>query len=242
VAAVEAANAGSRWAVNRDQYWQRLNGLVFGDDPREGVVRGREFIHPELRFRRSFPQGWAVENGKQQVTARPREEKGALMSLELVPDAQAASLESVARGSMQKAGFTQLGGESARLNGIPAYVGVYDGQTQDGQLIRVRAAHIRHEGRVFLLAGVASRSRYPQVEPAFADAILTFAPVDAGQAARITPNRIGFASVRAGDTWQGIAERTGGLIPAGDLAVLNGFAVNETPPAGQRIKIVIAGQ
>jgi len=93
-----------------------------------------------------------------------------------------------------------------------------------------------------LLAGVASRSRYPQVEPAFDDAIRSFAPVDAAEAGRIKPNRVGFATVRAGDTWQGIAERTGGLIPAGDLAVLNGFAANETPPAGQRIKIVIAGQ
>lgn len=242
VAAVEGASPGTPWTVNRDPYLQRLDGMIFGDDPREGVVRGREFIHPEMRFRLSFPQGWAVENGKQQVTARPKEEKGALMSLELVPDAQGASLESVARASMQKAGFTQLGGEGTRLNGIPAYVGVYDGQTQDGQLIRVRAAHIRHEGRVLLLAGVASRSRYPQVEPAFDDAIRTFAPVDAAEAARIKPNRVGFATVRAGDTWQGIAERTGGLIPAGDLAVLNGFAANETPPAGQRIKIVIAGQ
>jgi predicted Zn-dependent protease len=242
VAAVEGASPGTPWTVNRDPYLQRLNGMIVGDDPREGVVRGREFIHPEMRFRLSFPQGWAVENGKQQVTARPTEEKGALMSLELVPDAQAASLESVARGSMQKAGFIWLGGESSRLNGIPAYVGVYDGQTQDGQLLRVRAAHIRHEGRVFLLAGVASRSRYPQVEPAFADAIRTFAPVGVAEAATIKPNRIGFATVRAGDTWQGIAERTGGLIPAGDLAVLNGFAANETPPAGQRIKIVIAGQ
>ena len=242
VAVVEGASPGTTWTVNRDPYLQRLNGMVVGDDPREGIVRGREFIHPEMRFRVSFPQGWAVENGKQRVTARPKEEKGALMSLELVPDAQAASLESVALGTMQKAGFTRLGGESTRLNGIAAYVGVYDGQTQDGQLVRVRAAHIRHEGRVFLLAGVASRSLYPQVEPAFADAIRTFAPVGAAEAAAIKPNRIGFTTLRTGDTWQGIAERTGGLIPAGDLAVLNGFAANETPPAGQRIKIVIAGQ
>jgi len=241
VATVEAANPSAQWAVNRDQYWQRLDGLVFGDDPREGLVRGREFVHPEMRFRLAFPADWKIENGKQQVTARPTEIRDAMMSLELVPNAQGASLEAVAVNSMQKAGFTRLGGESTRLNGIPAYVGVYDGSTQNGQLLRVRAAHIRHEQRVLLLAGIASQSRYSQMERVFAEAIRSFAPLDAAEAAKITPNRLGVATVRSGETWQGIADRTGGLIPASDLAVLNGLPAGSTPPAGQRIKIVIGG-
>jgi predicted Zn-dependent protease len=241
VAALEATRSDSEWTVNRDQYWKRLDGLVFGDDPREGVVRGREFIHPDLRFRLAFPEGWQVENGKRQVTARPAEARDAIMSLELVPGPQGSSLDNIAAGSMGKAGFTCLGGENTRLNGIPAYVGVYDGQTQEGQAVRVRAAHIRLERQVLLLAGIASRSSYPQAERLFAESIRSFAPMDAAEAARIRPNRLGFATVRSGDTWQGIAERTGGLIPAGDLAVLNGFAANSQPPTGKRIKIVIAG-
>jgi predicted Zn-dependent protease len=194
-----------------------------------------------MRFRLAFPADWKIENGKQQVTARPTEIRDAMMSLELVPNAQGASLEAVAVNSMQKAGFTRLGGESTRLNGIPAYVGVYDGSTQNGQLLRVRAAHIRHEQRVLLLAGIASQSRYSQMERVFAEAIRSFAPLDAAEAAKITPNRLGVATVRSGETWQGIADRTGGLIPASDLAVLNGLPAGSTPPAGQRIKIVIGG-
>jgi hypothetical protein len=38
------------------------------------------------------------------------------------------------------------------------------------------------------------------------------------------------------------AALTSGLIPASDLAVLNGSAPDTTPPAGQRVKIVIAGE
>jgi len=241
VATLEATRSDSEWTVNRDPYWKRLDGLVFGDDPREGIVRGREFIHPEMRFRLAFPEGWQIQNGKQQVTARPADIRGAMMSLELVPGPQGSSLDSIAAGSMSKAGFTRLGGENTRLNGVPAYVGVYDGQTQEGQAVRVRAAHIRLERQVLLLAGIASQSMYPQAERVFAESIRSFAPIDAAEAARIKPNRLGFATVRSGDTWQGIAERTGGLIPASDLAVLNGSAANSQPPAGRRIKIVIAG-
>jgi predicted Zn-dependent protease len=242
VEALEATRPASQWTVNREGYWQRLNGLVFGDDPREGVVRGREFLHPEMRFRLAFPEGWKIENGKQQVTAAPPNVNDVMMALEVVPESQGASIEVMAVGSMQKAGFTRLGGEGTRLNGVPAYVGVYDGQTQNGAAVRVRAAHIRLERQVLLLAGVASQSRYAQAEGLFAESIRSFAPLDAAAAARIKPNRLGFTTVRSGDTWQGIAERTGGVIPASDLAVLNGFASNSQPPAGQRIKIVIAGE
>jgi predicted Zn-dependent protease len=242
VAALEATRPASEWTVNRDQYWQRLNGLVFGENPREGIVRGREFTHPDMRFRLAFPEGWKVENGKQQVTARPAEIRDAMMSLELVPDPQGSSLDAIAAGSMGKGGFTRLGGESTRLNGIPAYVGVYDGQTRDGQAVRVRAAHIRLERQVLLLAGIASQARFPEAERMFVESIRSFAPLDAAEAARIKPNRLGFTTVRGGDTWQAIARRTGGLIPASELAVLNGSAANSQPPSGRRIKIVIAGE
>jgi predicted Zn-dependent protease len=242
IEALAATRPAAQWTENRDEYLKRLDGLLFGDNPREGLVRGREFIHPDMRFRLAYPEGWKIENGKEHVTARPAEIRDAMITLELVPDAQGASLDAVAGSSMSKAGFTRLGGESTRLNGIPAYVGVYDGQVQDGTAVRVRAAHIRLERQVLLLAGIASRSRYPQAERVFAESIRSFGPLDAAEAARIKPNRLGFTTVRNGDTWQGIADRTGGLIPASDLAVLNGFAANETPPAGQRIKIVIAGE
>jgi predicted Zn-dependent protease len=242
VAAAEAARPADQWTVNRDEYLKRLNGLVYGENPREGVIRGREFIHPDMKFRLAFPEGWKVANGRREVTARPAEIRDALMTLELVPDAQGASLGAIADASMTKAGFTRLGGENTRLNGLPAFVGVYDGRTNDGQAVRARAAHIRLERQVLLLAGLASESRYPQAERAFAETIRSFAPLDAAEAARIKPNRIGFTTVRNADTWQSLADRSGGLIPASELAVLNGYAAGSVPPAGQRIKIVIAGE
>jgi len=88
VAAVEAANSGAQWTVNRDQYWQAAERPRLRRRPREGIVRGRQFIHPEMRFRLVFPEGWTIENGKRQVTARPAGIRDAMMSLELVPDAQ----------------------------------------------------------------------------------------------------------------------------------------------------------
>src|SRR5690606_471691 len=55
--------------VERESFLRRLNGLVFGDNPREGFFRGNEFLHPELAFRFSFPAGWSTSNQKSAVVA-----------------------------------------------------------------------------------------------------------------------------------------------------------------------------
>src|SRR2546430_5862528 len=50
--------AFSGTVVNRDSYLQRLAGLLFGANPREGYFKGAEVFHPELRFRITVPDGW----------------------------------------------------------------------------------------------------------------------------------------------------------------------------------------
>ncbi len=49
-------------------YGRRIDGLVYGDDPRQGFVEGRGFFHPGLRFQCSFPEGWKVQNTPARVT------------------------------------------------------------------------------------------------------------------------------------------------------------------------------
>jgi predicted Zn-dependent protease len=239
---LEATRPAAGWTVNRERYLQHLNGLIFGDNPREGVVGGREFIHPGLRFGLSFPEGWKIQNGKQQVAAAPPDASDVMIVLRPVPNPSGASLEELAVASMTKAGFTLVNGESTRLNrGLPAYHGIYDGQTQDGGAVRIGAAHIGHAGQVFLLAGLATRAAFRQAQPYFVETIRSFAGAPEAEMARYKPNRLAFATVRAGDSWQGLAERSGGVIPASDLAVVNGFAPNSQPPVGKRIKTVTSG-
>jgi predicted Zn-dependent protease len=47
---LEASSPGGGFAVREDEYLRRIDGIVFGDNPREGIVRGRQFLHPEMRF------------------------------------------------------------------------------------------------------------------------------------------------------------------------------------------------
>jgi predicted Zn-dependent protease len=74
--------------VNRDSYLQRLGGLVFGDNPREGYVKGSQFFHPELRLWLTFPEGWTTSNGKQAVAAiSPQKDAAVELTLAKEPSA-----------------------------------------------------------------------------------------------------------------------------------------------------------
>ncbi len=57
----------SSWNVNHDNYLKMIDGIVYGEDLKQGYVEGNTFYHPELKFRFSFPSGWQLENSPLQV-------------------------------------------------------------------------------------------------------------------------------------------------------------------------------
>jgi predicted Zn-dependent protease len=233
--------AGSReWTTDRDAYLRRIDGLVFGDDPREGVVRGREFLHPGLRFALRFPPGWDISNGKTQVVAK---QPGAdvYMLLQAGQASPGESVRSLAVNGMARAGFRQLDGAPASISGLSAYVGTYEGAIQGIGDAVVRAAHISDGRTVYLVAGLAAAGTYPQVEGLFTASIRSFRSLTSAEAEAIRPNRVDLYVARAGDTWQSIAERSGNTVQPATLAIMNNHAVDDPPRPGKRLKIVVAG-
>jgi predicted Zn-dependent protease len=229
------------YVVGRDAYLQRIAGLVVGDNPREGVVRGNLFLHPELQFAVRFPEGWRISNGKTQVVAELAGED-VYVILQLVDNPRGRTLEAVARNAMSGAGFRWLDGSPARINGLDAYVGTYQGSVRGLGRVLMRAAHIAHTGRVYVLAGLARPDRFGRVEGDFSAAIESFRALSAAEAAEVRPNRLDFYVVRSGDTWQSIAVRASqGNVSAATLAIMNGSPPNVQPQPGSRIKIVVAG-
>ena len=221
------------------EYLRRIEGLVFGDRPSDGIVRGNEFLHPELRLALAFPERWEVQNSAQQVVAKAPDREN-YMLLQLVPNPQ-GSIEQIAQGSMSSAGFRHVEGERSRLNGLDAYVGVYQGAMQGlGNVVTV-AAHVVHNRNVYLFAGLAPSNQFQGVQSQFANSIRTFRELSASEASRIRPNRVDLYTARSGDSWAAIAERTGGLVSPATLAIMNNYEPNQPPRAGDRIKIVVEG-
>jgi predicted Zn-dependent protease len=232
---------GTQWAVNRDDYLRRIDGVVYGDNPADGIVRGNLFLHPGLRLAIEFPQGWDINNGKTQVVAQEPGNEIYLV-MQIVENPRGRGVADVAQRNMYGAGFTEREGAESTVNGLPAYIGTYSGSASGMGAVLVRAAHIENGRDTILLAGLAQAATYERAERDFSAAIRSFRQLSPREAEEIGPNRLSFYTARAGDTWQSIAERAGqGLVKASTLAVMNNHAPADQPAAGERVKIVIAG-
>lgn len=233
-----AAKMTAKPVVDEAQYLSRVDGLIFGDSPSEGIVQGSRFVHPELRLALTFPDGWEIQNAKSQVLAKAPERDNYLI-LQVAGPAQ-RSVEEIARATMAAAGFQQLAGESTRINGSAAYVGAWQGTMEGLGQVVTRTAYIAHGGSVYLIAGIAPSNQFRAVDRTFAASIESFRQLSAAEAAAIRPNRVDLYTVRSNDTWQGLAERNGGAVKATTLAIMNDYDPREPPRAGDRIKVVVA--
>jgi len=230
----------SDYRINRDALERRVDGVIFGDNPEQGVTRGTTFLHPPLRFRIDFPSKWQIANSPQQVVAKAPD-ADVFMLLQQVTKPQGQTAADVAAAHMQAAGFRSTSGERATINGLEAFVGVYQGKVEGLGEVTSRAAHIAHGGAYYMVAGLVAPASFQQADNAFTTSIRSFRPLSTAEADAIRPSRVDFYVVRAGDTWASLAERSGGAVKASTLAVMNHSAPDAEPRVGARIKIVVAG-
>ena len=239
-AAVREAEVGAaKFTTDREGYLKRIDGMVWGDNPDQGVVRGASFLHKGLRFALDFPEGWTIENGQAQVAAKGPDGR-AVMVLQPVQRPQGRTIDDIAIISMENAGFRPVDGAPTTVNGLQGYLGTYIGTSQSMGRVQVRALHVRHGTDVYIVAGIAPVDEYPKVIGAFSKSLQSFRGLSAAEAENVRPNRVGLYTARSGDTWQGLAERQSkGIVKATTLAIMNGHPVNDQPQPGERLKIVV---
>ena len=158
-----AGEGGEPWTVDRDGYLARIDGIVFGDNPEEGVVRGNMFLHPPLRFAIEFPQGWEITNSDEQVVAQEPGNK-VFMVLRTIEPRSARSLDQAAQQHMRESGYKATDLTSATIGGMQAVVGTYEGNASGIGKVTARGAHVVfgrpsttvRTGSTFFIGGIAS--------------------------------------------------------------------------------------
>jgi predicted Zn-dependent protease len=239
VATLRGAPGADASKTNRVEYLRRIDGLVYGDNPRDGIVRGEELLHPDLRFGIRFPSGWRVDNSKDQVIAKAPDAQAYLL-LALVQQPSGTSIQDLALYDMRRAGFQAVQGGEMDINGLRAFIGTFQGSLQNLGAVSLRVGYVPIDRNIFRIVGLAPPSVFDQVERDFTSSVRSFRQLSRAEADNIRPNRIDLYTVRTGDTWASIAEGAGhGLLPAATLALINGASVDEQPRAGDRVKIVV---
>ena len=234
-AAAQAA-PGAR-EQDRERFLAAIDGLVYGDDPSQGFVRGRTFEHPELGFRFTAPEGFTLKNTPTAVIGRDRQ--GRFLNFDMargrsgdpetfiardwakearVENLQALQLRS---GLEAAAGFTRV-----QINKQPAEAMLVAIAAGDGQFYRFMFADPRGLGR----DDVAD----------FGEAARSFALLAKGEARGARPLRIKLHTVASGETQEDLAKLMKvEQLPLETFRVLNGFKEGQELRPGEMVKIIV---
>jgi len=234
IAALLAATPQTGTVVNRDSYLRRLDAQVFGENPREGYFQGSQFSHPDLRFRLTFPEGWATHNGKQAVVAVS---PGKDAVVELGP-AQGTSADAAARAFLGQEGIT--GGSTSRTtqSGLRAVSAPFGATTQNGTL-RGMVLFVEHGGSVYGLVGYAPDARWPTHQAAIERALRSFQPLTDRAALNVQPQRLDIVQLDRRTTIEALARQRPSPASAATLALLNQVGLQTPLESGRLIKWVV---
>jgi predicted Zn-dependent protease len=230
VEAIPAESIGR--TVNRDDYLARIDGLVYGANPRAGFFRNSVFYHPDLEFKVTFPDGWKTNNQAAAVMAMSPQQD-AVFGLTI--EARGATPESAARAFFSQQGIQGNAGP-ARIHGFPAQSGEFAAQTQQG-IVQGMVVFLSYGGSVFRLMGYGPQQRWGANRNAVVNAIGTFDRLTDQAILRVQPQRVSVVTIPRAMTLAQFAQANPGA-SAKQLALLNNVDDNAQFPAGARVKRV----
>jgi predicted Zn-dependent protease len=226
---VSAPGAGER---DRPSYLAGIDGLVYGEDPSEGFVRGRRFLHPKLGFTFLAPEGFSLDNTAQAVLG-VKDGGGQALRLDVVRvPAEQTLTEYLISGWIENIDPKSV--EDVTVSGLQAATATAKG---DQWVFRLYAVRFGTDVYRFIFA---SKRTTAETDRAFRESVGTFRRMTLAESQAAKPMHLKIVTVEPGETVERLASRM--AIP--DRAVerfriLNGLAPNDHINPGDWMKIVV---
>lgn len=225
---------------NRDQFLAQLDGVFVDDDPAQGVIDGRSFIHPDLRLAFTVPTGYLMQNGTDAVTIQ-----GSAGQAQFSGGRYQGNLQSYIQQRLQqltggRAQVQLVDQNRTQVNGIPVEYVIGRAQTSNGVVDVSVFAYAFDQNTAY---DFTMLTRGGQGVGPFTSMVNSLRRISAQEAAAIRPRVIDVYTVRAGDTVQSLAARMAyPNFQAERFLSLNGLAGNARLIPGQKVKLVVFGQ
>jgi predicted Zn-dependent protease len=228
-----ARHAGSPGTgeTGRLEYLTAINGIAYGDDPADGVVKGRRFTHARLGVAFEAPEGFTLENTSQAVLGASHD-GGRRLLFDAADTPNGQSLEDVLRSTWSDT--IEPGSlETKTVNGLPVAIASSIGKEWSFRLSAIRIGSTTY--RLIM----AVRSGAGDLEGMFERTLNTVRQVQPDEARQIRPLRLQIVTAQEGDTAQRLAERMPVDRALERFLLLNGLERGGPLKAGERYKIVV---
>jgi predicted Zn-dependent protease len=217
--------------VNRDSYLQMIEGIVYGDDPRQGYVENSAFYHPEMKFQFPIPRGWKTANSAAQVQIAPEDGK-ALIVLSL---AEGNSLSAAQQQAITQDSLKVISSRNLNVNGNQAIEMVADLNAK----VRLMMYFIQYNGLIYKFAGLSETPNFNNYSNIFESTFRSFRELTDPAKLSVVPKRVRIKTVPSNST---LAETFSYFKVAPDqmeeMAILNGMLLSDQVERGSLIKVI----
>ncbi len=227
-----ASPSGGSGERDRETYLAAIDGIVYGEDPSEGFVRGRRFLHPKLGFTFQAPDAFSLDNTAQAVIG-VREGGNQAMRFDVVrvPSEQTLS-DYLNSGWMENVDKATT--EEVTINGFPAATALARG---DQWQFRVYALRFGSDVYRFIFA---AKQKTNESERNARETVNSFRRLTLAEIQAARPLRLKVINVQPGDTVESLAHRMSGVDrPLERFRVMNGLEANAQVKPRDRVKIVV---
>jgi predicted Zn-dependent protease len=224
--------------VNRDSYLRSIEGLAYGDDPRQGFVESSVFYHPELKFRLPIPAGWKSQNSPTQFQMAEPNGKALIVFMAT----SGASLEAAAQALSKSIGIASAQAQKTTINGFPAIVFQGDQAAQSGSTTssaRVLAHVIQDGSNYYGIIGLTAPASFATYSPQFSTVAQGFQRLTDASKLNRQPERVRIKTAASAQTLaQALSANGIAATRHEELAILNGMQKTDRLSAGQLYKVV----
>jgi predicted Zn-dependent protease len=222
--------------VNGDRYLKMIDGIIYGEDPRQGFAEDNVFYHPELKFQFPYPAAWAMQNSPEQVQFIPKD-GNAMMMLTL---AQGSSLDDAAQRLVQNYKLTVQKSNRETVNGNNAIALIADQQANPEQpIVRTLIYVIEHGKNFYAMIGASSEANFNSYFQLFNSSMNGFRTLTDPVKLNKQPDKIRIKPVMNSGTLKDAMQ--GYNVPSKrleELAILNGMTLGERVEKGKLIKVL----
>lgn len=225
------------YKINRDAYLNLIDGIVYGEDPRQGYVENNVFYHPELKFEFPVPRNWQTVNSPSQVQMAPEGGKAVMIfTLSGQKDLQGAANEIVQNYKLQV-----KESKNTTVNNLPAMALISDQiNEQDANAsLRLQTYLIQYNNLIYVFHGVATIAEFSQYQSYFTNTMKKFKSLNDPSKINVKPSIIKIKTVNQTNTLANVLQSFN--MPSdkmNELSILNGIELNDQVKAGSKIKII----
>ena len=226
---------GPQTARNQEAYYAAIEGIVLGDNPRQGFTESGVFYHPDLAFKFHTPAGWQIQNETSQVALiQPDQEAYIVFRISTAATPEAAATEFAGQQ-----GLTVVERGARSVNGREARRVLAEGQTQQGQTLRALAYFIEYDDRVYQFQGLTTAARYGTYQSAFERTMTGFDELRDQSKLNVQPTRLTIRPAPRSAPFRTFVDKS--ALPEGisddDLAIINQLELDTSVEQGRSLKL-----